>query len=288
MLTTMIRLFAPAKINLYLKIVGKRKDGYHLLDTLMVPISLGDDIEVWWGNPTDAPITVATDGLEVPLGEENIVHRAARLFSESVGGASRPLYIRLHKRTPVGAGLGGGSSDAAAALLGLNALTGADLPEEELLSMALCLGADVPFFVAGKPARARGIGEQLEAVGALPRLWMVLLYPDVEVSTAWVYGSFRFKLTKSSGNNNLNCKLDTPEEVARVLVNDLESVTIGRYPGIARLKEQLIEAGALGSLMSGSGSSVFGIFATQHAAREAFAMLEGYPDAHAYLVSSLT
>lgn len=283
----MIQLFAPAKINLYLKIVGKREDGYHLLDTLMVPVSLGDDVEVDWDSPGARPITVTTAGVSSPPGEENIVYRAARLFYDTTGD-SRPVAVRLYKRIPVGAGLGGGSSDGAATLLGLNALTGAPLSAGALMSLALRLGADVPFFIGGKAARARGIGEQLSTVEKLPRLWMVVLYPDFEVSTAWVYRNYQLKLTKSSHNNTLMAKLGTPEEVARVLVNDLESVTIGRYPGIVRLKQQLIEAGALGSLMSGSGSSVFGIFATQHAASEAFAILEGHPDAHAYLVSSLT
>jgi 4-diphosphocytidyl-2-C-methyl-D-erythritol kinase len=284
-----MKLFAPAKVNLYLKIVGKRDDGYHLLDTLLVPISLGDDIEVLWASPGAPPITLTTGGIEVPAGQENLAYRAAQLFLEEVAGrVSRPLHIRLYKRTPVGGGLGGGSSDAAATLVGLNSLTGAGLSEETMVSLALRLGADVPFFISGRAARGRGIGDQLSSVGPLPTLWIVLLYPNFEVSTAWVYRNFGFKLTKSFSDNNLFESLGTPEKVARVLLNDLETVTIRRYPDIIRLKERLIETGALGSLMSGSGSSVFGIYATQHAAREAYATLEEYEDTHAYLVSSLT
>ena len=284
-----MKVFAPSKINLYLKIVGKRDDGYHFLDTLMVPISLGDDVELLWANADDPPLTLMTEGVEVPDGPENLVYRAAQLFLEQIEGqVPRPLVIRLFKRIPVGAGLGGGSSDAAATLLGLNALTGAGFSEKRIMSLALRLGADVPFFVSGTAARARGIGEQLSRVGPLPKLWIVLLYPNFEVSTSWVYRNLRFNLTNSSSDNNLFENLGTPAKVARVLLNDLETVTIGRYSDIVRLKERLIEAGALGSLMSGSGSSVFGIFATQHAARKACAMLGGYQDTRAYLVSSLT
>ena len=282
-------VFAPSKINLYLRIVGKRDDGYHLLDTLMVPTSLGDDVELLWGSAQEPSITVTTEGIQVPAGPENLAYRAAQLFFEVLpAGAPKPLHIRLCKRIPVGAGLGGGSSDAAATLVGLNSLTGAGLSEPALISLAVRLGADVPFFVVGRSARARGIGEQLSSVGHLPKLWLVLLYPSFEVSTGWVYRNFQFKLTKSPSNNNLLEHLSTTDEIARVLLNELETVTIGRYPGIARLKERLIEAGALGSLMSGSGSSVFGIFATQDAARRAFALLEGDQDTHAYLVNSLT
>lgn len=284
-----MQVFAPSKINLYLRIVGKRDDGYHLLDTLMVPTTLGDDVEVRWTSASDSPITVTTEGVEVPAGAENLVYRAAQLFFAEVECPGvQSLQIRLVKRIPVGAGLGGGSSDAAATLVGLNTLTGAGLSEQALARLALRLGADVPFFVAGGAARARGIGERLSSVGPLPKLWLVLLYPNFEVSTGWVYRNFQFKLTKSSSNNNLLENLGTPDEIAQVLFNDLETVTIGRYPGIARLKERLREAGALGSLMSGSGSSVFGIFATQDAAREAFALLGGEQDTQAYLVNSLT
>ena len=167
-------------------------------------------------------------------------------------------------------------------------MTGAGLSEQALVSLAGRLGADVPFFVSGRPARARGIGERLSSIGRLPKLWLVLLYPNFAVPTGWVYSNFQLKLTKTSSNNNLLEHLRTLDEISQVLLNDLETVTIGRYPGIARLKERLIEAGALGSLMSGSGSSVFGIFATQDAAREAFALLGGDHDTQAYLVNSLT
>ena len=282
-----MRLFAPAKVNLYLRITGRRDDGYHLLDSLMVPISLGDEVEVSRVDGPPGSLILHADDPDVPLGDENTVRRAVHAFHERTG-RDEPVAVTIRKRIPIGAGLGGGSTDAAAALRGMNDLLGAGLSTEDLMALAVSVGADVPFFIGGKAARARGIGEELSPAGPLPRLWMVVLFPDFPVSTAWVYRNFQFKLTKSSKNNNLNEKLDTPHEVARVMVNDLETVTIGRYPRIARLKERLEEEGAIGSLMSGSGSAVFGIFADEADAKRAFAGFEREKDVRGYLAFSLT
>ena len=282
-----MKLFAPAKVNLYLRITGRRDDGYHLLDTLMVPISLGDDVEISRTDGGPESLTLRSDDSELPLGEENTVHKAVRAFRERTGRRD-PLAVHVRKRIPVGAGLGGGSTDAAAALRGLNDLLGTGLSVEELTALAVSVGADVPFFVRGEAARARGIGERLSPAGPLPGLWMVVLFPGFPVSTAWVYRNFRSKLTKPPNNNNLNRKLDTPHEVAEVLVNDLETVTIGRYPRIARLKDRLNESGAMGSLMSGSGSAVFGLFADEAGAKRAFASFKGEKDFRAYVAFSLT
>lgn len=282
-----MRLFAPAKVNLYLRITGRRDDGYHLLDTLMVPISLGDDVEISRVDGPPKSVTVHADAAHVPLGEENTACRAARAFQERTG-RDEPVAITIRKRIPIGAGLGGGSTDAAAVLRGLNDLLGAGLSTEDLMAAALSVGADVPFFIRCEAARARGIGEELSPAGPLPRLAMVVLFPNLPVSTAWAYRNFRFKLTKSSNKNNLIKKLDTPHEVAQVMVNDLETVTIGRYPRIARLKERLDREGAMGSLMSGSGSAVFGVFADEADAERAFAGFDGEKDVRAYLAFSLT
>ncbi len=282
-----MKLFAPAKVNLYLRITGRRDDGYHLLDTLMVPISLGDDVDITRVDGPPRSVTIHADAPDVPLGEENTAFRAARAFQERTG-RDDPVAITIRKRIPIGAGLGGGSTDAAAVLRGLNDLLGAGLSTEALMAAALSVGADVPFFIRGEAARARGIGEELSPAGPLPRLAMVVLFPNLPVSTAWVYRNFRFKLTKPTNNNNLFEKLDTPEEVAQVMVNDLETVTIGRYPSIARLKDRLNASGAIGSLMSGSGSAVFGLFAGEADASKAFAGFDGEKDVRAYLAFSLT
>lgn len=282
-----LRLFAPAKVNLYLRVTGRREDGYHLLDTLMAPISLGDEVEVSRADGPPGSTTVRADHPDVPPGPGNTVYRAALAFRERTGRQD-PVAVELRKRIPVGAGLGGGSTDAAAALRGMNRLLGAGLSDDDLLDLAASVGADAPFFVRGGAARAGGIGERLAPAGPLPKLWMVVLFPNFPVSTAWVYRNYPLKLTKPSDNNNLSGNLDTPREVARVMVNDLETVTIGRYPRIARLKGRLDERGALGSLMSGSGSAVFGLFADEAEARTAFAGLEGEKDVRAHLVFSLT
>ncbi len=282
-----MRLFAPAKVNLNLRITGRRDDGYHLLDSLMVPISLGDDVEISRVDGPPQSVTVHADSPDVPPGEENTVHRAAQAFYGRTG-RSEPVAVSIRKRIPIGAGLGGGSTDAAATLRGMNDLLGTGLTTGDLLALAVSVGADVPFFIRGEAARARGIGERLSPAGPLPRLWMVVLFPNFPVSTAWVYRNLRFKLTKPSRNNNLIGNLDTPHEVAQVMVNDLEKVTIGRYPLIARLKRRLDEEGAIGSLMSGSGSSVFGVFADKADAERAFAGFEGEKDIRAYLAFSLT
>ena len=282
-----MKLFAPAKVNLYLRITGRRDDGYHLLDTLMVPISLGDEVEITRVDGPPKSVTVHADAPDLPLGEENTVSRAARAFHER-SGCDAPVAVTIRKRIPIGAGLGGGSTDAAAVLRGLNELLGAGLSTEDLMAAALSVGADVPFFIRGEAAWARGIGEELSPAGPLPRLAMVVLFPNLPVSTAWVYRNFRFKLTKTSNNNNLIGKLDTPHEVAQVMVNDLETVTVSRYPRIARLKERLDREGAIGSLMSGSGSAVFGVFADEADARRAFAGFDGEKDVRAYLAFSLT
>ena len=282
-----MKLFAPAKVNLYLRIEGRRDDGYHLLDTLMAPVSLGDEVEVTRSEGARGSIAVRADDPAVPVGEDNTVHRAARAFQERTG-CYEPVTVSIRKRIPMGAGLGGGSTDAAAALRGLNDLFGSGLSAGDLEALALTVGADVPFFIRGKAARARGIGERLSPACALPRLWMVVLFPGFPVSTAWVYRNFRFKLTKPFNNNNLIENLGTPHEVARVMVNDLEAVTIGRYPRIAHLKQRLDDKGAIGSLMSGSGSAVFGVFADEARARRAFTGFRGEKDVRAYLAFSLT
>ncbi len=282
-----MRLFAPAKVNLYLRITGRRDDGYHLLDSLMVPISLGDDVEVSLIDERPGTLRLWADDPDLPLGEENTVCRAVHAFRERTG-RREAVALGIRKRIPVGAGLGGGSTDAAAALRGLNELLGAGLSTRDLEALAVSVGADVPFFIRGEAARVRGIGEELSPAGPLPMLWLVVLFPGVPVSTAWVYRNFRFKLTNSSNNNNLVEKLDTPHEVAQVLVNDLETVTIGRYPRIAHLKDRLEESGAIGSLMSGSGSAVFGLFVGEADAKQAFAGFEGEKDIRADLAFSLT
>jgi 4-diphosphocytidyl-2-C-methyl-D-erythritol kinase len=286
-----VRIRAPAKINLSLRVIGKRRDGYHLLDTVMVPVSLYDVLEISKlkrsSKPAGARITISCDHPLVPRGEKNIVYGAARMLMQQAG-ADQPIHVQIRKRIPVGAGLGGGSTDAAATLIGLNRLFKLHLTETRLEKLALSLGADVPFFIRGRPARARGIGDRLRPLRGLANLWLVIIYPGFPVSTAWAYQNLRTKLTKPIVNTSIATSLKSFEKLAGLLVNDLESVTLDRYPKIRLLKEKLLRAGALGGLMSGSGSSVFGLFESKGMAQRAYNKLRHEEGVQAFLVRMLS
>ncbi len=287
-----MKIRAPAKINLSLRVVGRRADGYHLLDTILVPVSLYDEIDMRRiraapRHPAGDLIQISCDHPLVPQGRENIVYRAAELIMRKT---RKPQLISIHikKNIPIGAGLGGGSSDAAAALVGLNRLLKLRLSLATIEKLALALGADVPFFVRARPARARGIGERLRPLRCLPRFWSVIVYPGFPVSTEWVYRSFRQKLTKPLVNTSIATSLKSVGELINRLENDLEAVTLKRYPEIGVFKQKLLREGAPGVLMSGSGSSVFGIFASKRAAVNAFRRLRKEEGAQAFLVHVLT
>ena len=303
---------APAKINLSLRVLGKRPDGYHLLDTILVPVSLYDEIEIRkirggkksrgrraegeeqragsraQGAERRAEITVTCDDRGVPAGENNIVHRAARLLlGQSPNEQGIRIHIHIRKRIPVGAGLGGGSSDAAATLVGLNRLLKLRLSEAKLEKMALSLGADVPFFIRARPARARGIGERLHPIGKMRRLWLVIVYPGFPVSTAEVFRNFRATLTKPAVNTSIPNLPASAQHLARLLVNDLERVTLKRHPELQAIKEELLHEGAAGGLMSGSGSAIYGVFASRREAAGALRRKRKEEGSKVYLVHTL-
>lgn len=287
-----MKIRAPAKINLGLRVLGKRADGYHLIDTIMVPVSLYDEIEIRRvrgasKNRQSDLITVSCDDPDVPKGKENIVYRAADLIMNK-SRRLQPVSIHIAKRIPVGAGLGGGSTDAAATLAGLNRLFKLGFSVPALERLAVLLGADVPFFVRARPARAQGIGERLRPLRRLPRFWSVIVYPGFAVSTAWVYRNLGQKLTKPIVNTSIRTSLKSLNDLTRRLQNDLEAVTLKRYPKIGVLKEELLHLGAERVLMSGSGSSVFGIFASKRAAAKAFQRMRQEEGARAFLVHVLT
>lgn len=280
-----MRIRASAKVNLGLRVVGKRRDGYHLIDTIMVPVSLYDEIEIARAKPS-AKLTVACDDPKIPSGKKNIVYKAAEALLGK-DAAKRPLSIHIVKRIPAGAGLGGGSSDAAAVLVGLNRLLRLKKTRRELMALGAKVGADVPFFILGRPARARGIGERLKPIKLPQRLWLVIVYPGFPVSTAWAYRRLYFKLTKDIEKTSLNRYVSPLRGRALELVNDLERPVFRRYPKVANLKARLAEAGAVGTSMSGSGSSVFGIFSSGDKARKAFLRFEREGGVQAFLVRSL-
>ncbi len=282
-----MKILAPAKVNLYLRVVGKRRDGYHLIDSLMVPVSLYDEIEITTSRTTKSVLTVTCDDPIVPVGKKNLAYKAAALVLDRASVSER-VHIHIRKKIPVGGGLGGGSSDAASTMLGLNQLLDLGVTKRSMLELATQLGADVPFFVHGHPAIVRGIGERLKLLTSVPKLWIIILYPGFPVSTRWAYQSLKFKLTKVIRNTKLNLHLDNCGELAPLLVNDLEGVTIRRYPRIAHLKQRLLQEGAIGALMSGSGSSVFGIFAAEKRAKKAFGCMQQEEQVLAFLVRLLT
>ena len=269
-----LRLQAPAKINLFLRITGRRSDGYHELSSLMCPLALYDTLTL--SPEKSGRIHMACSHPGVPEDETNLAVRAARLFFDTAYRRSTPpipgLSIHLDKQIPVGAGLGGGSSDAAAVLTALNDHLGNPLSEADLLTIGSRIGADVPFFISGGPALASGIGDQLEPFDDLTPWTALLVYPGVAISTAWVYKNLNLRLTKREKKLR---KFHFDGRIFKVgdhMVNDLEAVAERRLPALKAIKRLLLEHGAAGALMSGSGSTVFGLFAESqraHSARNA-------------------
>lgn len=265
-------LSAPAKINLGLRIVGRRGDGYHTIETVMQKIDLCDELILRRGG--DGISLHCPDGA-TSEDETNLVYRAADLFLRTMGErCADPVSgvdITLRKRIPVAAGLGGGSSDAAATLKGMQVLSAARCSDAELAAVGLRLGADVPFFLNNAPAaRATGIGELLTPVVPLINYTVVLVNPGFPVSTQWVYQTFALTMFKNKSTKKClseNAKNSVEENSADALLqptpmrNDLETVTVARYPEIEQLKNELKAHGAETALMSGSGPSVFGLFA---------------------------
>lgn len=232
----------------------------------MVPVSLSDSLELI--KLPSGKISLSCQGHFTGKDEDNLVYRAADSFFSRTG-ITPGLAIRLKKNIPVGAGLGGGSSDAASVLSALNEMFSNPLSFKELCELGAGLGADVPFFLYNGPCIARGIGEILEPVKNWPKIWYVIVTPPLHVSTSWVYGKLKLKLTKGEYKFILEFLGKEFFDVSSILENDLESVTCSYFPIIDEIKNSLSDAGAEGVLMSGSGPSVFGIFNSEGAAFQA-------------------
>ena len=254
-----MKILSPAKINLFLHVRGKRPDGYHELFSLMCCITLFDEISLEFGGAESIEINCSHPN--VPADETNLAHQAASLFLSQMGSA-RSLKIQLIKNIPVAAGLGGGSSNA----------------------------ADVPFFIFQKPAIATGIGEKFDAFkGDLPYHFL-LLYPGFNVSTAETYQNMNLGLTKAEKKPTSNHLKPSRFDPARHLTNDLEQVTALRYPEIGLAKENLLNLGAVGALMSGSGPTVFGLFEnaeTAEAAKQALSCDQEDQDVQLFLAEPI-
>lgn len=285
---------APAKINLGLALVGLRADGYHLLESVFAPIALYDEITLAIGDATalgsgegrgagieDAIALVCGPPLDpglpaavgqVPDGPDNLVWRAARLFRDRTGLRAR-IRIGLRKGIPAGAGLGGGSSDAAAVLEGMRRLSGVAVSDAELARWALELGADVPFFLSPGPAFVAGIGERIEPLPGLPSLPIVLVNPGKTLATAAVYREadrLGAALTKGRAGSTMRALSGLTQNVRDavpalrdLLINDLEPAARRLCPSVARVASRLDRAGAVAVSMTGSGATVFGVFASE-------------------------
>jgi 4-diphosphocytidyl-2-C-methyl-D-erythritol kinase len=294
---TMVELevLAPAKVNFFLGVLRKRIDGYHDIVSAMQKVDLTDRLHF---RLAGSGLSLRCPSSNLPEDSTNLAWKAARLFFDQTG-ITDSVRITLHKRIPVAAGLGGGSSDAAAVLRGLDTLFATGLNDETLLALAAQLGADVPFFVVdATTALASGTGIDLQPIAGPKGYWLVLVNPGVAVSTRWVYEN----LILTTGDNpyKLSGYFHEPEEAAFLLdeafvqdgiahslfFNDLETVTIGRYPVIRAIKEQLVTDGAIAALMSGSGPTVFGVYRQFDLAKISYEKFrELYPEV--YLVSPL-
>lgn len=258
-----VRLSAPAKVNLGLWVGRKRPDGFHEIVTTMVPLELGDTVSI---SPARRGISLAVDSTAVPAGPENIAWQAAALFIDTAR-LSAGCRIVISKRIPVGAGLGGGSSDAAAVLKGLNRLFGAPLPARTLRRLALRLGSDVPFFLKGTACACRGRGERLRPL-RLPRLNFILHLPGYPVSTAWAYAALdRLRLKQpvltsrpvSPKILGLSLRQQEPAGIRAQVHNSFEAVVFRLHPDLKRARQLLLESGAIAAGLSGSGSTVYGL-----------------------------
>jgi 4-diphosphocytidyl-2-C-methyl-D-erythritol kinase len=250
-----VKQFAPAKINLYLHILGRRADGYHELETLMAPISLGDTLDL---ELTDSGIAFTCSDPALSDATDNLATRAARLFLDEFG-LKTGVRLHLEKKVPVGAGLGGGSSDAAAVLLALRTLTGVAAPDEKLAELAARLGSDIPFFIYDGPAVCRGRGEIIEPQPLGEKLGGLLVHPGFGVSTPWAYKAYA---------QNPQRGVEGRKFSAFTLRNDLEPPVFAKYPWLPTAKQWFQDQPeTLDALMSGSGSSVVALTASEEEAR---------------------
>lgn len=277
-----LNLKAPAKVNYLLDVIRRRPDGYHELRMVMQRINLCDEISI---TLTDSPTLAVTCGRNgVPDGPDNIAWKAARTMLD-ISGSKIGANITITKNIPVAAGLGGGSSDAASVLMGLNELLKLSLTDNQLMDIGVTLGADVPFFIFKKTALAEGIGDKLSAMPVMPKVWILVINPGVHVSTAWVYRSL--ELTNQKVLSTLPQFYRTAEDICSIFNNDLESVTIPAFPVIADIKKLMIQHGSTGSMMSGSGSTVFGIFSNKTEAENAAKQITSGTDWYTAVVESL-
>ena len=274
-LSSAISFKTPAKVNLGLNILGKREDGFHELETLFQMVNWCDEIKI---ERLAKGLEFTCDQPDIPTDDGNLVIKAARLLQTRFPDRCVGARIHLTKNIPHGAGLGGGSGNAAGVLLGLNFLWGLNLKRKDLILLASGLGSDVPFFLFSPCAIGRSRGEILEPVESSVKFYILMVYPGFPVSTAWVYGNLKLKLTKQQNNISILKNFLLQSEFAQLGAtwnNDLEPIVFQAYPEIFGIKKEMLALGAKGALLSGSGSTVFGIFDSSETAKIAFAQLDG-------------
>ncbi|HIX64190.1 MAG TPA: 4-(cytidine 5'-diphospho)-2-C-methyl-D-erythritol kinase [Candidatus Mediterraneibacter colneyensis] len=263
-----IELKALAKINLGLDVLGRRENGYHDVRMVMQSIYLYDEVKI---EKTEAPgIALASNLSFLPTGEGNIAYKAAQLLTEEFE-IGEGIKITLNKHIPVAAGLAGGSSNAAAVLFGMNRMFRLGLTQDELMARGVRLGADVPYCIMRGTVLAEGIGEELSVLSAMPKCTVLIAKPPVSVSTKVVYEALDAKeIVEHPDIDGIieGLKKHSLKQVAACMGNVLEDVTIPMHPVIDRIKQEMIDAGALNAMMSGSGPTVFGLFESRAAARE--------------------
>lgn len=265
-----ISVKALAKINLGLDVVRRREDGYHEVRMVMQTIHLFDRLEI--KKMQGGNITIATNLSFLPTNENNLVYKAAKLLMDEFHIADG-IDVKLYKHIPVAAGMAGGSTDAAAVLYGMNRIFDLGLTKEELMERGVKIGADVPYCIMRGTALAEGIGEKLTALPPMVKCPVLIAKPQINVSTRFVYENL--KLNAKTVHPDINKLVDdiTEKDLKKIALdmgNVLETVTIPNYPVIAEIKEQMMEHGAAGSMMSGSGPTVFGLFEKEDTAEAAY------------------
>jgi len=264
-----IQLNSYAKINLSLAVLGRRHDGFHDIESIMQSISLNDTITLSLDEDEESEIRISCNDPAIPTDERNLVWKAATLLFQC-WGISPGLDINIEKRIPSEAGLGGGSSNAATVLCGLNNLMKISVDDYRLFDLATEIGSDVPFFLTGGTALVHGRGEEIHHLPNVRPFWLSIIKPPFGISTAWAYKRLDEirkaspDLQATSSKRMIECiERDGGKDLAKLLVNDLEAPVLQERPEISNIKSELLHAGAQGALMSGSGSAVFGIFETE-------------------------
>lgn len=265
----MDRLLANAKLNLYLKIVGRKDNGYHLLNMINVPINLYDVVSIEAVASQEAEIfQTFSIPIDCPL-EKTTIAKGFELLKKHIR-FSQKFLVKVEKNIPIGSGMGGGSSDAAVFINYLLRVLKINLTDELIIEIANNVGADVPFFLFNKPAFVEGIGEKLTTFLRFPTLYFVIIVPDFSISTRWAYENFKLTLTKKEDDINIkNLQIDK-NLLLNIMHNDLESPVLAKYPVVGEIKTFLEKKGALKAMMTGSGSAVFGVFEDEFLAERVY------------------